>query len=277
MGVNIALLIPVEVKIRRNHIQCVQCLDDTISQVENFFHGKKHFTTGRYVEKENEDLLSQFNSEGLDWYSFEVPFLDHSSFDLCNGAWSISNGYRYSSYFFKYKDKLGRWRSWVREIVFDAVRMLGKNEIWLGGDELTSTFIENEDDSSFEAWKEYSDEYIPSTIYEFDFAKAKSYEEESFPEYEEKYHDSFKECYDLLKEYQECYPQYEILSIHPIGGYIIIAAGNDIYLMDPDTGCFLTNFPIDGIKEYDDKSVTIYRGDKYAKFDFNGKKLTEYC
>jgi len=276
MGVDIALLIPLKLRSKRNHIQCVQCLDDTIDQVVHFFHGKRHFTTNRYVEKENEYLLDQFTPEELTLYSFEVPFLDNSSFDLCNGAWSISNGYRYSSYFYKYKDGRGRWRSWLREITFDAARILGRKEIWLGGDDLTFTFIEDDESSSFEAWKEYSDENVPSTIFEFDFANARSFEEKVFPEYEEKYHDSFIECYDLLQEYQNCYPQYEILTIHPIGGYIIIADGDDIYLMNPDIGKRLTEFPIDGIKEYNEKSVAIYLGDKYAKFSYKGKQLTKF-
>lgn len=274
MGVDIALLIPTKVRSIRDHKDCVQCLDDTIAQIERYFHGKKHFVGGRYVERENEDLLSQFSPDELTSYSFSTPFLDNSVFELCNGAWCVTNGYRYIAYFYKYKDEHSRWRSWLREIAFDVARMLGRKDIWLCGDLLASTFFDDDGNSSFERWKEYCDEGIPSTVFEFDFTKSKDVNDKGFPDWE-KYHDSFKECFELLQEYQERFPQYEILTIHPIGGYILLADGDDIFLVNPDTGKRLTYFPIDGIKQYDNDSVTIYHGDNYAKFDFTGKQIQE--
>jgi len=47
-------------------------------------------------------------------------------------------------------------------------------------------------------------------------------------------------------------------------------------LFNSDTGVKLTDFPIDGIKEYNDKSITVYKGDEYAKFSYNGEQLTMF-
>jgi len=275
MGVDIAFIIPTKLRSKRNHKECVRCLDATISQVERFFHGKKHFIYSRYVEKENEELLRQFSPTELELYSFTVPFLDNGTFDLFAGFWCVTNAYRHWHYFVKCKDTQGHWRSFLREIFFDAVRMIGGTEGWLCGDMSLDEFVDYKDDA-FDAWVHSGEGESWGTVHDFDLAEAKDMKEDGFPDYWAKEHDTFKECFELLQEYQNRFPQYEILTIHSIGENILIADGDNIYLMNPHTGKRLTDFPIDGIRKYDFSGVTLYRGDEYAKFDFTGKQLTEF-
>jgi len=271
MGLDIAYILPTKLRSLRNHAECVRCLNETVSQAERYFHGKKHFVSGIYVERENEDLLREFSADELSGYAFYVPFLAGCDFWLYAGFWGVTNGFRYWQYFCKKRDAHGHWRCYLREIFFDAARMLGRSEGWLCSDLTMDNFCDIQDDA-FTAWLYDGDEQPQ----EFQLKDALDVNDHGFPDYEDKYHDVFKECFELLEEYQVRFPNYEILTIHPICNCILVAEGDDIRLLNPDTCAFLVPFPIDGIKEYNDDYVTIYRGDQYAKFNHYGNQLTPF-
>lgn len=194
MGVDIAMIIPTKQRSKRNHEECVRCLNDAVTQVELFFHRKKHFVSSKYIKRENEDLLNEFSSEELDMYSFYVPFLDGSDFCLFAGFWCITNGYRYWQYFSKRQDKRGNWRSYQRELFFDAVHMLGGKEGWLCDDLNVEEFADYKDDA-FDACIRHEEGKPWGVVHDFDISEAKNVEVEGFLDYWPKYHDSFKECF----------------------------------------------------------------------------------
>lgn len=275
MGVDISFIMPNGLRTKRNHEENVRSLDQTIKKVERYFRGKKHFVANRYVEKEESD--SKYMSDEIcdTEYSFSLPFFVDAKFDLHCGYWDIETFFHYCRYFLYNLDNMGRKRVHQREVLFDIARILGYDEGWVC-DEYHSWNSGLGEDDGFEEWKQYGDEE-DSTIYEYDLSIAKSFDEIQLLDEKSKYHDTFKECRELLAYYQNMFPQYEILTITDVFDCILVAQGYDIYLLNVKTGKLFVDYPIDGCGDcVNGGGIVIYKGKKCALFTCEGKQVTKF-
>lgn len=277
MGVDISFIIPNKMRSKRIHKDNVRCLDETIAQVKKYFRGRERFVTSRIVEREDSDSKYVPKDDFDTIYSFCVPYFD-AEFELHCGYWDIETYYHYCRYFLYTIDNTGQKCVILRNVFFDIARILGYDEGWVC-DEYHSWNCGLEENDGFEEWLKYpkDGDKDESMVHEYDISIAKSYNEIQKLDYKSKYHDTFKECRELFNHYQEVFPAYEIVTISQAGDYILAAQGDDLYLLNVNTGDRLTDFPIDGCDNtLNCGDFVVYKGKESALFTKEGKQVTPF-
>lgn len=213
MSVDLSLIIPNNCQSLRDTQNARKCFDDTIDSVIKHFHGRKQFVTEISI-RSNEDDPDDIE------YSFGIPFLNITAY-MHSGFWDIWPVAGYSQYFFPFNtDMFGKPRTWPREVCFNTLLAFGHTEGWIC-DEFHSWNCKLEDfGSTFEDWKAYGENDEDSIIHEFDIMRFADVDPKKgiWPDYDRKYHDSYKECHDVLNAIRSRFPEYDILSINASSG-----------------------------------------------------------
>ena len=135
-------------------------------------------------------------------------------------------------------------------------------------------------DSTFEDWKSYGSKSEDDIIHEFNVMDFTDFcpEEQKWPEYFSKYHDDYKECHAVWDALGLKFPQYEFLAkVIPLPNHYLVAQGDDLYILDIESGKLLIDFPIDNCHaDFNGAGVQIFRGEKSAFFSIEGKQLTDF-
>lgn len=202
MSVDLSLIIPNKCRSLRDTDNAKKCFDDTINYIVKHFHGRKQFVTEISI-RSNEDDPDDIE------YSFGIPFLNITAY-MHSGFWDIWPVAGYSQYFFPFNtDMFGKPRTWPREVCFNTLLAFGHTEGWIC-DEFHSWNCKLEDfGSTFEDWKAYGENDEDSIIHEFDIMRFADVDPRKgiWPDYDRKYHDSYKEYHDVLNAIRSRFPE----------------------------------------------------------------------
>lgn len=274
MSVDLSLIIPNTCRSLLDKEDAKKCFNDTIERIVKYFHGRRNFITEITIaEEENEEHDLE--------YSFEIPIIN-ISVNMHAGFWDIWPVADYCSYFYPYaKDIFGKPRFWPRDICFNAAMAFGFNEGWICDDNHSwNCELSENTESTFEDWVVYGDTAEDGILYELDvmdFADV-DYSKHMYPDYHEKYHDDFKECHAVLEVIRKKFPEYEILLINePLRDYVLAAKGEELYLLNIETGESLTDLPIDDCNaRFNGAGIQVFCGKESAFFNQKGQQLTEF-
>lgn len=273
MSVDLSLIIPNNCQSLRDAQNAKKCFDDTIDSVIKHFHGRKQFVTEISI-RSNEDDPDDIE------YSFGIPFLNITAY-MHSGFWDIWPVAGYSQYFFPFGiDMFGKPRTWPREVCFNTLLAFGHTEGWIC-DEFHSWNCKLEDfGSTFEDWKAYGENDEDSIIHEFDIMRFADVDPQKgiWPDYDRKYHDSYKECHDVLNAIRSRFPEYDILSIsNPLPDCALAAKNNELFILNYETGSCLTGNPIDNCRtDFNGAGIQVFKGEKSAFFNMEGKQLADF-
>lgn len=273
MSVDLSLIIPNKCRSLRDTDNAKKCFDDTINYIVKHFHGRKQFVTEISI-RSNEDDPDDIE------YSFEIPFLNITAY-MHSGFWDIWPVAGYSQYFFPFgTDMFGKPRTWPREVCFNTLLAFGHTEGWIC-DEFHSWNCKLEDfGSTFEDWKAYGENDEDSIIHEFDIMRFADVDSQKgiWPDYNRKYHDSYKECHDVLNAIRSRFPEYDILSIsNPLPDCALAAKNDELFILNYKTGSCLTGSPIDNCRtDFNGAGIQVFKGEKSAFFNMEGEQLTDF-
>lgn len=273
MSVDLSLIIPNKCRSLRDTDNAKKCFDDTINYIVKHFHGRKQFVTEISI-RSNEDDPDDIE------YSFGIPFLNITAY-MHSGFWDIWPVAGYSQYFFPFGiDMFGKPRTWPREVCFNTLLAFGHTEGWIC-DEFHSWNCKLEDfDSTFEDWKAYGKNDEDSIIHEFDIMRFADVDPKKgiWPDYDRKYHDSYKECHDVLNAIRSRFPEYDILSIsNPLPNCALAAKNDELFILNDETGSCLTGNPIDNCRtDFNGAGIQVFKGEKSAFFNMEGEQLTDF-
>lgn len=198
-----------------------------------------------------------------------------------SGFWDIWPVAGYSQYFFPFNtDMFGKPRTWPREVCFNTLLAFGHTEGWIC-DEFHSWNCKLEDfDSTFEDWKAYGKNDEDSIIHEFDIMRFADVDPKKgiWPDYDRKYHDSYKECHDVLNAIRSRFPEYDIFSIsNPLPDCALAAKNDELFILNYETGSCLTGNPIDNCRtDFNGAGIQVFKGEKSAFFNMEGEQLTDF-
>lgn len=198
-----------------------------------------------------------------------------------SGFWDIWPVAGYSQYFFPFNtDMFGKPRTWPREVCFNTLLAFGHTEGWIC-DEFHSWNCGLDDyDSTFEDWKAYGKNDEDSIIHEFDIMRFADVDPKKgiWPDYDQKYHDSYKECHDVLNAIRSRFPEYDILSIsNPLPNCAFAAKNDELFILNYETGSCLTGTPIDNCRaDFCGAGIQVFKGEKSAFFNMEGEQLTDF-
>lgn len=273
MSVDLSLIISNKCRSLRDTDNAKKCFDDTINYIVKHFHGRKQFVTEISI-RSNEDDPDDIE------YSFGIPFLNITAY-MHSGFWDIWPVAGYSQYFFPFGiDMFGKPRTWPREVCFNTLLAFGHTEGWIC-DEFHSWNCKLEDfDSTFEDWKAYGKNDEDSIIHEFDIMRFADVDPKKgiWPDYDRKYHDSYKECHDVLNAIRSRFPEYDILSIsNPLPDCALAAKNDELFILNYETGSCLTGNPIDNCRtDFNGAGIQVFKGEKSAFFNMEGEQLTDF-
>lgn len=279
MSVDLSLIIPNSCSSLRDKEGAKKCFEETIERVIRYFRGRKQFVTEIVINQEEIDDEEAGIYESIE-YSFEIPLLNITAY-MHAGFWDIWINARYSGYFYPYDiDTKGYPRIWARENCFNTLLAFGCKEGWVCDDYHSWNSYIDELESTFEEWMTYGESPEDSKVYEFnvmDFADVDP-KNDKYAIFECKYHDSYKECHDILNLYREKFPEYNILTIdEPLHGYSLVSKGEELYLLNNETGESFTDFPIDYCRnDFNGAGFQIFREEESAFFNKAGKQLTDF-
>ena len=209
--------------------------------------------------------------------TFRPPLYD-VEFTLHKGFWQIESYVHYCQIVMHTGDEF-----WLREMISDVVRALGKNEMWHADEFYTWNGGTMEDtSSSFDEWISFAKEKYGGEIPEYDYDAVMAQGDVHIPDYEPVYHDSLKECDNKLKVLTNRLDNvgYEPIGLLDMRGFIRCRRKSDgsIHLIDKKTLEPLINGTPDAY--YFDFESTIFvvkQFGKYALFDIEDRKqLTPY-
>lgn len=273
MSVDLSLIIPNNCQSLRDTQNAKKCFDDTIDSVIKHFHGRKQFVTEISIRSDEDD------PDDIE-YSFGIPFLNITAY-MHSGFWDIWPVAGYSQYFFPFgTDMFGKPRTWPREVCFNTLLAFGHTEGWIC-DEFHSWNCKLEDfGSTFEDWKAYGENDEDSIIHEFDIMRFADVDPQKgiWPDYDQKYHDSYKECHDVFNAIRSRFPEYDILSIgDPLPDCALAAKNDELFILNYKTGSCLTGSPIDNCRtDFNGAGIQMFKGEKSAFFNMEGKQMTDF-
>lgn len=273
MSVDLSLIIPNNCQSLRDTQNARKCFDDTIDSVIKHFHGRKQFVTEISI-RSNEDDPDDIE------YSFGIPFLNIIAY-MHSGFWDIWPVAGYSQYFFPFGiDMFGKPRTWPREVCFNTLLAFGHTEGWIC-DEFHSWNCKLEDfGSTFEDWKAYGENNEDSIIHEFDIMRFADVDPRKgiWPDYDLKYHDSYKECHDVLNAIRSRFPEYDLLSIsNPLPNCALATKNDELFILNYEAGSCLTGNPIDNCRtDFNGAGIQVFKGEKSAFFNMEGEQLTDF-
>lgn len=271
MSLDLSLIIPNKCRSIRNKEESMKCFNETVETITEYFLGRKHLITEITIRNESDEDIE---------YSFEIPILNITAY-MRSGYWDIWPVANYKQYFYSYKnDMYGKPRIWPREVCFNTLLAFGQKEGWICDEYHSWNSLLDGEYSTFEDWLAYGRDIEDRRVYEFDVndfvGTDPSYQE--LADYRSKYHDNYKECFAVLDAIKKRYPQYEILSIFdPLPDYAFAAKGDDLYIINMNTGECLTDFPIDNCKaNFNGAGIQVFKGNESAFYSIEGEQLTEY-
>ena len=273
MSVDLSQIIPNNCRSIVDPVEARKCFDDTIDSIIRYFRGHEQFVTEINIDEGFEDL------DNID-YSFEIPIFNIGVY-MHAGFWDVWQNARYHHYFCPCgKDLFNKPRIWARDACFNTLLAFGRTDGWIC-DEFHSWNSALEDyNSNFDDWKSYGETPEDRKIYEFDIMEFADVdvEHQGWPDYKDKYHDEYKECHAVLEARKRQFPDHDILSINePLPNYTFVAKGNELYLLNNETGNSLTDFPIDNcIANFNGAGIQIFHGDESAFYNMKGKQLTDF-
>lgn len=273
MSVDLSLIIPNKCHSIRDKKDARKCFDDTIESITKYFHEHKQFITEIIIHEEETE-------EESPEYSFEIPLLNITAF-MHNGFWDIWPVASYSQYFYAHsRDMFGKPYLWPRNVCFNTLLAFGQRDGYICDEYHSWNSPLDDIDSNFEDWKLYGKSAEDAIVHEFDIKMFVdiNFEKPTWPDYEVKYHDNYKECHDILKEVRKRFPKYDIMLVDiPIHGYAFTAKDDELFLLNIETGESLTNFPIDNCRgDFNGAGIQIFKGEESAFFNMKGKQLTEF-
>lgn len=227
----LSLVIPHELHNTDNHGACKSFMQQTADRIGNYFNDKM-FITDFVAELEGvteEGTKYEFNE-----YSFRVSIID-TWFYLNKGFWEIVPGFRYYHYFTKGTDQ----RIYLRDLCFDIVRTLGFKDGWICDEHYIGNIYTLNDD--FNDFLKLNKGEVPE--FKIEDTDIKNMWETRL------YHDSYKECHELLHFYERKYHQFNIKTITAIKNDCILVS-------DHENKNFLLNTKTDTIAPFifDDKN-----------------------
>lgn len=261
MGVSVRAIIPNGFTDVSNAEAAKAELERIEQRLKSYFH----------VDRAFEPLCDIVENIGLqNRYTLVTP-LESIAIILGNGFLLINSGWNYSQYF---------WikEMWLRHMFYDIVTALGADKAIICDDGDRHLYINGKDiddyDFTLEDWyAEFPN--MPSVD------KSMFYEDDTpqRPEEEGACFDNFEECKQRRKRLEERFPEYRILTVCPIGGRFIMAVNRDskLVLLNLDTGKPLNCGAITGIDCcFNTYAFSLYKGNRYAVFSPEGKRLTPY-
>lgn len=204
-------------------------------------------------------------------YSFEIPNYD-AHVQMARGFWIISQALSIHQLFTRYNREYD-----LRRDIFDIVRALGQDEAWHCSCYSASMGVIDYFEDDFETWLKYTQEH--KNILEFDEAAIDAFRLAHPHEYYgEVIHDSFVDCRQNLEKLQNKYSDYHVCNLGRIvAKYHKIHNNEGCFLVNPDTGALLLDYPIDDILEnICGAGMIIQKGGESAFYDVNGKQRSDY-
>ncbi len=279
MSVALSLILPNECYNIDDNKLALEVFNQTIDRVISYFGGRKQFVSKISVHNSDSDDWGEYEDLEDEYpaYSFDIPLLN-ASCRMRQGFWDIWINARYKDYFWPMEfDKHGYPYLWARDDAFDAARIFGFTEGWVC-DEFHSWNSElvDREDRSFASWLTFGADEEDAKVYEFDISMFGG--KADLADYETKYHDSFKECFALVEEFEQRFPQYKLLMLgRPSTPWCLVAKGEELFVVNRATGQSLTDFPIDNCEAcYNGAGFTIFKGEASAFFSPSGEQLTDY-
>ena len=244
MGVDLNLILPNDCKDIMDNEYALAFFKDALNRVVAFFGGRREFVTE----------ITIYNSDSTGWeeyevpeYSFTIPLIS-ATYYLKRGYWEVFTGDRYCFYFWPYPgdvDRNGNPYIGARCNCFNAARIMGFSEGWICDYFHSWNCPLGDVDSDFETWLRYGVDEEDAIVHEYSMSIFGG-EFGEYNDYATKYHDSFKECIDLVKSFERDYPEYRVLTIgSPDKEFTLVTDGNNIFMVDADTGMRLSDFPIE--------------------------------
>lgn len=279
MGVDLSLILPNECYNIDDNKLALEVFNQTIDRVISYFGGRKQFVSEITIRNSDSDDWAEHLDPEDEYpdYSFEIPLLNATCL-MEQGFWDIWINARYSHYFWPMEfDKYGYPYLWARNDSFDAARLFGFTEGWVC-DEYHSwnSYLVELKDRSFASWLAFGADEEDAKVHEFDISMFGGKAERA--KYAPKYHDSFKECFALVEEFEQRFPQYKLLMLgRPSTPWNLVAKDEELFVVNRATGQSLTDFPIDNCEAcYNGAGFTIFKGEASAFFSPSGEQLTDY-
>lgn len=279
MGVDLSLILPNECYNIDDNKLALEVFNQTIDRVVSYFGGRKQFVSEITIRNSDSDDWAEHLDPEDEYpdYSFEIPLLNATCL-MEQGFWDIWINARYSHYFWPMEfDKYGYPYLWARNDSFDAARLFGFTEGWVC-DEYHSwnSYLVELKDRSFASWLAFGADEEDAKVHEFDISMFGGKAERA--KYAPKYHDSFKECFALVEEFEQRFPQYKLLMLgRPSTPWNLVAKDEELFVVNRATGQSLTDFPIDNCEAcYNGAGFTIFKGEASAFFSPSGEQLTDY-
>lgn len=279
MSVDLSLILPNECYNIDDNKLALEVFNQTIDRVISYFGGRKQFVSEITIRNSDSDDWAEHLDPEDEYpdYSFEIPLLNATCL-MEQGFWDIWINARYSHYFWPMEfDKYGYPYLWARNDSFDAARIFGFTEGWVC-DEYHSwnSYLVELKDRSFASWLAFGADEEDAKVHEFDISMFGGKAERA--KYAPKYHDSFKECFALVEEFEQRFPQYKLLMLgRPSTPWSLVARGEELFVVNRATGQSLTDFPIDNCEAcYNGAGFTIFKGEASAFFSPSGEQLTDY-
>lgn len=279
MSVDLSLILPNECYNIDDNKLALEVFNQTIDRVISYFGGRKQFVSKISVHNSDSDDWGEYEDLEDEYpeYSFDIPLLN-ATCRMEQGFWDIWINARYNDYFWPMAfDRHGYPYLWARNDSFDATRIFGFTEGWVC-DEYHSwnSYLVELKDRSFASWLAFGKDEEDAKVHEFDISMFGEKAERA--KYAPKYHDSFKECFALVEEFEQRFPQYKLLMLgRPSTPWNLVAKDEELFVVNRATGQSLTDFPIDNCEAcYNGAGFTIFKGEASAFFSPSGGQLTDY-
>ena len=103
-------------------------------------------------------------------------------------------------------------------------------------------------------------------------------EKGTWPDYDRKYHDAYKECHDVFNAIRSHFPGYDILSIGgPLPNCVLAAKNDELFILNYETGSCLTGNSIDNCRtDFNGAGIQVFKKEESAFFNMKGKQLTDF-
>ena len=245
----------------------------------NFYQVSDKEASRKFVKETIEQLRSKlliqdeeipiFYEEEENETYFRLPVYD-VEFYLRNGFWEIESYYRYRQIIIRYDNGFV-----LRRLTYDLAMALGQKEAWYADEFHTwnGTFCEDTD-TTFEQWITKVREEKGSEITEYNQDK---FIEDGYDDYEDVYHDSFKECDAQFADLKSKFGDYNLLGLYPFGdGFLRCEKNGGLYLINEKTLKPMFNEPITNVSELDGHELLIKKNGLSAVVDQYGKFLTDF-
>lgn len=224
-------------------------------------------------EPEESFFLNQVDCDGQMETTFSLPFYD-LDFTLHNGFWQIESYYHYIQILVHNGGDF-----WLRCRIFDIVRALGQEEAWHAKEYYTWNGHGCEEPmTTFEEWMERTIDKLGKPIPEFNQEHILACGGDCPSEYEDVYHDSFKECKETFERLQSGLPDYKLLGLARTRmKYLRCEKSGNHFLVNEKTLESMFDYPMgDIVFSLNGPEMVVKIDDESAVFDSDGNQLTEF-